>query len=154
MNNKNYPQADETLVINGVMFTHGDIFSVVDDFYTRVQKDALLQVPFRSVHDWPEHIARLTHFWWIRFGGRIYMFSDYNPVLKHFFSGFNEEFLKRWLELFHQTLKEQLNEEQYMLWKSISEKMGKALSIRNETLKQQYQDNPKLFEEKIGKKNN
>src|SRR5690606_3202739 len=111
------PSPDESITINGVLFTHENIFNVVDDFYTRIQKDELLSVPFQSVHDWPEHIERLTHFWWIRFGGRIYLFSDYNPVLKHFFAGFNEELLARWLMLFHDTFKEHLNEEQQTLWK-------------------------------------
>lgn len=152
MSDKKHPQPTDSLNVNGVTFAHADIFSVVDDFYTRIQKDPLLKVPFSSVHDWPEHIEKLTHFWWLRFGGRAYLFSEYNPVLKHFFAGFNDELLKRWLELFHETLKEHLNEDQCALWKNISERMGHALSQRNESLKAHYADNPELLAEKMGKK--
>jgi len=123
---------EERISVNGIEFTHADIARVVDTFYYRVQKDPLLQVPFQSVHDWPEHIARLTHFWWIKFGGKPYMFSQYNPVVKHFFAGFNEELLARWLMLFHQVLQEQLSPEQAELWALVSKRMGQGLSVKNE----------------------
>lgn len=129
----------ESLTLNGVEFTHGDLRKVVDDFYTRIQQDPLLEVPFRSVHDWPEHIVRLTHFWWIRFGGRPYLFSEYNPVLKHYFAGFNSTLLERWLGLFRDTLKDHLNSRQAELWSLIVGKMGESLSFRNELLKAEYE---------------
>ena len=142
MNSNDNTKSRDVISINGVDFTHEDIFKVVDTFYTRVQEDSLLKVPFQSVHDWPEHIQRLTHFWWIRLGGRSYMNVSYNPVLKHFEAGFNAEFLKRWLELFHQTLKENLREDQANLWILISEKMGQALTMKNEFYKQEYGNKP------------
>lgn len=133
------PEPQTSISVHGVAFTHNDLFKVVDDFYTRIQQDAVLSVPFQSVHDWPEHIERLTHFWWIRFGGKPYLISDYNPVLKHFFAGFNETLLKRWLNLFHDTLKSHLNEKQVGLWTEMSQRMGQALNMKNEFLKQQKQ---------------
>lgn len=139
MSEERIPSDEETVNVNGVAFSHGDMFRVVDDFYTRIQQDPLLQVPFRSVHDWPEHIRRLTHFWWIRFGGRPYLFSQYNPVLKHFFAGFNQELLARWLELFHQTLQQHLSQEQCALWTLISERMGQSLTMKNELFRQEYE---------------
>lgn len=126
---------NSTVNVGGVEFSHQEINQVVDTFYTRVQKDPLLSVPFQSVHDWPEHIERLTHFWWIRFGGKPYMFTHYNPVAKHFYAGFNAEFLARWLSLFHEVLYEKLKPEQAKLWQEISIQMGKGLSIRNEMLR-------------------
>ncbi|MBX3022486.1 MAG: group III truncated hemoglobin [Bdellovibrionales bacterium] len=121
----------------GVTFSHRDIANVVDDFYTRVQNDERLSVPFQSVHDWPAHIEHLIHFWWIRFGGEVYMDAQYNPVMKHFHSGFNATLLARWLELFHETLRAHLSEEQCNLWTTVTERMGNSLSLRNEHLKQQ-----------------
>lgn len=118
--------------LNGIKFAHEDIFNVVDDFYTRIQHDPVLQVPFKSVGDWPEHIQRLTHFWWVRFGGEPYMFNRYDPVAKHFFAGFNRELLTRWLAIFHDTLRTHLNSRQIALWKLISERMGESLSAKNE----------------------
>jgi hemoglobin len=96
-------------------------------------------VPFKSVGDWPEHIQRLTHFWWVRFGGRPYLFNYYNPVAKHFFAGFNRELLTRWLFIFHETLQAHLTPKQATLWKVISERMGEALFIKNELFKMDHQ---------------
>lgn len=143
MDSKAVPNEQEQISVNGVTFTHGDIFRVVDDFYTRIQQDSLLSVPFRSVHDWPDHIQRLTHFWWIRFGGKPYLFSEYNPVAKHFFAGFNSEFLAQWLMLFHATLQTHLRQDQVDLWTLISQKMGQALSMKNEHFRAAYENREK-----------
>lgn len=135
------PKETDEILVNNIIFTHKDIFNVVNDFYTRVQTDSLLQVPFNSVHDWPEHIQRIAHFWWIRFGGKPYMFAEYNPVLKHFYAGFNAEFLARWLQLFHATLRTHLNQSQIDLWILISERMGQALSMKNEYFREHHEQN-------------
>lgn len=135
---KTFPEDSEIVSPGNVPFSHGDIRRVIDDFYTRIQSDPLLKVPFQSVHDWPEHIDRLTHFWWIRFGGRPYLFTHYNPVAKHFHAGFNEEFLSRWLELFDQTLQEHLTDRQRGLWKIVSERMGRSLTMKNELFKREH----------------
>ncbi len=136
----NRPNPTDEIIVNGVPFSHEDMFNVVDDFYTRVQSDPLLQIPFQSVHDWPEHIDRITHFWWIRLGGEPYSFAEYNPVQKHFFAGFNSTFLSRWLELFHETLKTHLREDQIQLWTLITQRMGQALSMKNEYFKQHFEE--------------
>lgn len=133
------PDGSTTVHVNGVEFTHQEIQSVVDDFYGQVANDPLLSVPFQSVHDWPDHIQRLTHFWWTRFGGRPYMNVSYNPPLKHFHAGFNQEFLTRWLELFHATLAKHLKEPQSKLWALISSRMGEGLSMKNEMLKKHFE---------------
>lgn len=130
---------EKALNLNGVNFARDDIFRVVDDFYTRIQHDPILKVPFASVGDWPEHIERLTHFWWVRFGGKPYLFNEYNPVLKHFFAGFNRELLTRWLSIFHETLQAHLTIEQAALWKLISERMGEGLFAKNERFKKEYE---------------
>lgn len=137
--NKNDLPNNESIVVGGISFTHQDLLSVIDDFYTRIQNDPVLKIPFQSVSDWPEHIRRLTHFWWIRFGGKPYMFSEYNPVTKHFFAGFNADLLKRWLSIFHQTLEDHLTKEQAHIWKMISERMGEALSLKNDFFKSEYE---------------
>jgi hemoglobin len=135
MSDAQLPHPEETIQPQGTVFSHEDLRLVVDGFYNKVAVDPLLKVPFSSVHDWPEHIARLTHFWWIRLGGKPYMFTHYNPIQKHFYAGFNETFLERWLSLFHETMREHLKEEQVQVWKAISENMGRVLNQRNEALK-------------------
>ncbi|MBL7543607.1 MAG: group III truncated hemoglobin [Bdellovibrionaceae bacterium] len=143
MQNENRPDPKDTVYVNGVSFSNHDLYIVVEDFYTRIQQDPILHVPFLSVVDWPEHIQKITHFWWIRFGGPAYMFSEYNPVAKHFFAGFNPELLQRWLSLFHATLETHLSQKQASLWKNISTRMGDALTIKNELFKQTYETDSK-----------
>lgn len=140
---ENLPSDIEFINVNGVQFTHKDIYNVVDDFYTRIQQDSILQIPFQSVGDWPEHVQRLTHFWWIRFGGQAYLFSHYNPVAKHFFAGFNRELLARWLSIFYDTLKTHLKPDQAELWRLISERMGEGLSMKNEFFRRDYESGKK-----------
>lgn len=126
------PDANDTLRVKDITFTHGEIFKVVDDFYNRIQQDPVLKVPFQSVHDWPEHIDRITHFWWIRMGGQAYQFSQYNPVPKHYFAGFNPELLKRWLGIFNDTLKDHLKPSQAVVWLLIAEAIGRTLTVKND----------------------
>lgn len=128
------PESSQSIIAANVKFDHNEIYAVVDKFYRRVSEHPSLQVPFQSVHDWPEHIDRMTQFWWLRFGGKPYMYSQYNPIHKHFHAGFNKEYLSYWLELFHQVLDEELNKEQVLLWKDLSSQMGQGLLIRNEML--------------------
>ncbi len=129
------PKPEETVSFNDVTFSFKDIYDVVDRFYTKVQHDELLKVPFSSVHDWPHHIDHLSHFWWVRLGGEAYIDARYNPPLKHFKAGFNEKLLARWLELFYETLKENLNSEQAHLWAITAQRMGQALNMKNEIIK-------------------
>jgi hemoglobin len=133
------PEPSDFVELVAVRLTFQDIHQVVDRFYTQVQHDSLLSVPFQSVQDWPTHIERITHFWWTRFGGTPYKSVQYNPVLKHFEAGFNEAFLKRWLDLFGATLESVLQPEQVQIWKSISQRMGHALSQKNEFMKAQIE---------------
>lgn len=135
------PDENEEIEVAGVLFRHGDIDRVVAEFYAQVPQDDLLKVPFQSVHDWPEHVRRLTHFWWIRFGGRAYMLAQYAPVPKHFFAGFNETLLKRWIALFKSTLETHASPEQKKLWSSIVERMGQALLAKNEMFGEYLEQN-------------
>ena len=130
---------NQVLTIHGVEFRHLDLERVVDSFYTRVQEDPILKEPFQSVHDWPEHIRRLTHFWWIKFGGTPYMVAQYNPVPKHYFAGFNQVLLDHWLRLFRKTLEDHLTTEQAKAWEVISLRMGQGLTLRNEIFKIEHE---------------
>ncbi|MDX9731975.1 MAG: group III truncated hemoglobin [Bdellovibrionales bacterium] len=128
------PKETDTVWIGSVELSFVEIRDVVHLFYARVQKDELLSVPFQAVHDWPEHLARLTHFWWIRLGGKQYLSGSYDPITKHYLAGFNVELLNRWLELFEQTVLERLTEEQARSWVDLVKKMGKFLASRNEMM--------------------
>lgn len=124
--------------VNSIKFTFEDIDQVIKKFYTKVAIDSHLKGPFSVVDDWPHHIDRLTHFWWIRFGGKPYMPVNYNPVQKHWETGFNEVFLDHWLTLFKSVLKEVLTPEQVQFWSTLADGMGNALNRNNELMKMQY----------------
>lgn len=132
------PRNDDYLEINGIRYTHAEIQRVVEIFYAKVAGHRHLKIPFSTVHDWPYHIEKLTHFWWIRFGGRSYMDVQYNPVQKHFETGFSEEFLDMWLSLFKEVLTTTLTKEQAKLWYMVAESTGTALTRHNEFMKKQY----------------
>jgi len=135
------PSADEMIEVAGVTFRHGDLDQIVSSFYGKVAGDDLLKDPFRSVHDWPEHIKRLTHFWWTRFGGPPYLLAQYAPVPKHYFAGFSEPLLKRWLELFNETLEEHAQPEQKALWSSVVDRMGQAFLVKNQMFHEYLEKN-------------
>lgn len=134
MKNENVPNENESVCIQAVSFSHKDIYNVVNDFYGRIQADPILQIPFDSVENWPDHVERLTHFWWARFGGKPYLDYQYNPGVKHFRAGFDRDLLTRWLGIFHDTLSVQLKPDQIELWAVITERMGEALSLKNEII--------------------
>lgn len=129
---------DSFVEVNSIKFTFEDIHNVVEAFYRKVAIDKHLRGPFSVVDDWPHHIERLTHFWWIRFGGRPYMDVMYNPVQKHFETGFSEEFLDVWLTLFKSVMKQKLTSEQAELWGMFADGMGQALNRNNQMMKQHY----------------
>lgn len=132
------PLASDHVVIKSIPFSFEDISNVIDAFYREVATDPLLSVPFSSVTDWPHHIERLIHFWWIRFGGRAYLEVNYNPIGKHFEAGFNQEFLECWLALFKKIVYQELTAAQAEIWESVTISMGSALSRNNEMMKQHY----------------
>ncbi len=132
------PQGNDFVEVSSIKFTHDDIYQVVKSFYAKVAKDRYLQAPFNVVGDWPHHIDRLTHFWWIRFGGRPYLPVQYDPVQKHYETGFSEELLDIWLTLFTEVLSETLQPSQANLWSIIAQTMGDALNSNNELMKLKY----------------
>ena len=135
MNSINFPKNDESLDIHSLIFTFGDINNVIKKFYAKVQEDDHLHGPFSVVDDWPHHIDRLTHFWWIRFGGNPYMDVQYDPVQKHFETGFSLGLLEIWLDLFKETLNETLSPAQLELWSEFADRIGVALNRNNEMMK-------------------
>lgn len=134
MNSVNGPDKLEFVEVNSIRFTFQEMNNVVKAFYAKVAVDDHLHGPFSIVDDWPHHILRLTHFWWIRFGGRPYMDVQYDPIGKHLESGFNEGLLEIWLDLFKEVLFETLSRPQALLWSEFAEKIGVALNRNNEMM--------------------
>lgn len=138
-----FPEPNQTIEIEDVSFQHQQIFSVVKDFYTEVAKDDLLAQAFSHVKDWDFHFEIMTHFWWSRMGGGVYIFYPYNPVKKHFENGFSSELLSRWLSLFKIALEKNLNMEQVSVWLLIAETIGRNLLVKNNHVTQMMSRNGK-----------
>lgn len=105
------------------------IAAVVDDFYDRIQAHPSLAEPFRRVSDWPEHKARLTHFWWVSLGGEAYRDEQYRVGPAHVGLGVDEALVDEWLALFAATLADHLEPELARAWMSRAQSMGRSIRM-------------------------
>lgn len=110
------------------------IAAVVDAFYDRIQAHRTLAAPFGRVEHWPDHKARLTHFWWVMLGGEPYLSVDFNVPLKHFEAGFTEALLVDWLALFGDVQRDLLPPELAEAWFGLATGMGRNLARMNASL--------------------
>lgn len=110
----------------------GRIAAVVDDFYERVRSHPTLAVPFAPVGDWPDHKARLTHFWWIGLGGRAYADYRYDIGRKHAPVGVTPALIDDWLTLFRATLDDHLPRALADAWFIRAQRMGDSLRLLTE----------------------
>jgi hemoglobin len=105
---------------------------VVSEFYDRVQQHQALAEPFSIVHDWTEHKAHLTHFWWVTLGGKRYREQPYSVAQKHAAAGFTPALLVEWLALFKQTLNAHLPREYAEEWYARAVHIGRSLVLMHE----------------------
>ncbi len=105
------------------------IAAVVDDFYDRIQRHPTLAEPFARVRDWPEHKARLTHFWWISLGGEAYRDDQYRVGPVHLALGIEPRLVDDWLALFRATLDEHLPPALADAWYLRAENMGRSIRL-------------------------
>ena len=86
--------------------TAADVKTLVDRFYEKVNRDALLAPIFNEVAgvDWPSHLATLYTFWeTLLFGSGTYQGA---PFPKHSALPVEKAHFDRWLELFLATVDE------------------------------------------------
>ncbi|MCO6441849.1 MAG: group III truncated hemoglobin [Nitrococcus mobilis] len=105
------------------------IRSVVDDFYNRIQRHPTLAEPFGRVKDWPEHKARLSHFWWISLGGERYRDDRYRVAATHLPIGISDALVDDWLALFRTTLADHLEADLAAQWYQRAEHMGRSIRM-------------------------
>lgn len=105
------------------------IARVVDVFYDRIQHHPTLAEPFRIVHDWPAHKAKMTHFWWVALGGRAYASWRYEVVPKHAAVGVTPALVDDWLALFETTVRERVAPELADVWLFRARRMGDSLRL-------------------------
>lgn len=86
--------------------TPEDIKLLVDEFYIKVRKDALLANVFNTIirDNWPEHLEKMYGFW------QTVLFHEVayrgNPFAHHVNLPAQEEHFNRWLFLFTETVDE------------------------------------------------
>lgn len=106
--------------------------AVVARFYAQVRAHPRLAAPFARVHDWPEHLDHLSHFWWVSLGGARYLDYRYAVPAKHAAAGFTPALLDDWLALFAHTLAAELPPELAEPWLARAEKIGQSLRLMHE----------------------
>jgi hemoglobin len=90
--------------------TDHDLQRLVERFYAKVRADEVLATVFAVVDDWPAHLAKLGAFWSsvMRTTGRY----KGSPVAAHMAHSdrIRPEMFDRWLELWRETAREELDE--------------------------------------------
>ena len=89
--------------------TEPDLARLVDSFYARIRQDAELGPLFnQAIHDWPEHLGKLTAFWssvMLTTGG--YKGSPMAAHMRHA-GAIEPEMFDRWLALWGETARAEL----------------------------------------------
>ena len=91
----------------GLQLDEAGLRTLVDRFYERVRADAELGPIFNdAIHDWPEHLARLTDFWHsVMLTSGRYKGQPVPAHMKHR-ERITPELFERWLGLWAQTTAE------------------------------------------------
>jgi hemoglobin len=114
--------------------TRDDIRRLVDRFYDKALKDAVIGFLFTEVAkiDLPTHLPKLYDFWeMVLLGGQNY---QGNPMVPHFHLHLRHplelKHFTRWLELFHQTVDENFSGPTADLAKARSERIAQNFHAR------------------------
>ena len=85
-----------------------DIQQVVESFYRKALRDAMIGFHFRHIQDLSTHIPRLTSFWELQLNGQTTHPLDhpFSLIPTHQKMGIKRGQLDRWVVLFKQTLQE------------------------------------------------
>ena len=103
---------------------------LVDRFYAKVRGDQLIGPLFNSaVSDWPEHLEKLTAFWSsvMTTSGR-YKGNPMSAHLRHA-ARIKPEMFERWLELWHETARELLDEANASAIVAKAERIAQSLQL-------------------------
>ena len=106
------------------------IRAVVNDFYGRVQQDAMLGPVFEAhIDDWGPHLKKMYGFWsTVLLGDRQY---TGNPFVKHqAVPELSAGHFERWLNLFAETLKSHCSQPDKAAWEATARRMGFAMASR------------------------
>ncbi len=97
-------------------------------FYDRLREDAQLSPFFAHILNFPEHERRIADFWWIAMGGRLADPPTVDMLGLHRPMGMRQADLDRWLELFAETVEDELETDLAEQWKAMAEGIGRRLA--------------------------
>ena len=110
--------------------TEDEIAKLVDSFYAKVREDDLLGGLFNeAVEDWPEHLVKLQAFWSsVMLTSGRYKGSPMAAHLRHGAS-LKPEMFGRWLELWRETARELLAQNDADAIIAKAERIAESLSL-------------------------
>jgi hemoglobin len=110
--------------------TEKQLAILVDRFYAKVRGDDMLGPVFNSaIADWPEHLEKLTAFW-----SSVMLTSGRykgNPMMAHLkhVAAIRPAMFERWLELWHETAAETLDEHGAAAVAAKAERIAESLQL-------------------------
>jgi hemoglobin len=107
--------------------TEDDVRQFVYQFYDRVRDDPQLGPIFNAhVHDWDTHLNRMVQFWSsLMLGAGTY---NGTPMPKHVaLPGLSAELFGHWLDLFHETLAAQPNQQLAQQAEAFAQRIARSL---------------------------
>jgi len=107
-------------------FDETAIATLVDHFYEKVRREPLIGPIFNAaVDDWDEHKRLLTSFW----SSVALRAGSYrgNPMAAHRPHPIRVEHFDRWLELWQETCREELDEEHALQMTDYAQRIGRSL---------------------------
>ena len=104
--------------------------ALVEEFYRRVRADAELGPIFNdAIHDWPEHLGRLTDFWHsVMLTSGRYKGQPVPVHMKHR-SRISPELFQRWLALWAATTDELMTPEAAAALQDRAGRIGESLQL-------------------------
>lgn len=110
--------------VNEITEVH--INRLVHTFYDNVRIDPVIGPVFHAaVHDWPEHLDKLTRFWCsIMLAARTY---KGNPLAVHFDIPIRPDMFDRWLDLWAETADSIFNPDIAQQFKATANSMGSRM---------------------------
>jgi truncated hemoglobin YjbI len=110
--------------------TYQQAAQVTHRFYEAVLADPQLIPHFTHITDWPEHERYITDFWWGMLGGQVDNPRPNAMEAGHRDLDLSQADLQRWLELFEQTLYQELDSTIAARWAAQAKHIGTMMVMK------------------------
>ncbi len=116
--------------MSGQGISEPDLALLVDRFYARVRQDGLIGPLFNAaIHDWPEHLERLSAFWSsVMLTSGRYKGSPMAAHMRHA-GQIRPEMFSRWLELWRETARDTLAPDAAEAVSAKAERIAESLQL-------------------------